>query len=84
MCPTISRNYALQTLTTLNLSNNRIADQGAQHLAGALTVNKVKRRMILHLSLYDPLLRYISDADEPAPCRQYDQCLMFKIDRRHS
>jgi hypothetical protein len=30
-----------QTLTTLDLHNNRIGDDGAQHLAEALNVNQV-------------------------------------------
>ena len=49
---TISRNHLIQTLTTLNLNHNRIADLGAQHLAGALTLNKVGSRMMVALSFY--------------------------------
>jgi hypothetical protein len=34
--------YFLQTLTTLELSSNRIGPQGAEYLAKALEQNKVK------------------------------------------
>jgi hypothetical protein len=41
--PTAS--YFIQTLTTLNLYNNRIGVQGAQHLSDALRHNTVKQRV---------------------------------------
>jgi hypothetical protein len=36
-------NYFPQTLTTLNLGQNQMGDQGAEHLANALQQNKVTR-----------------------------------------
>jgi hypothetical protein len=40
--------YLLQTLTTLKLYNNKIGDQGAEHLANALQQNKVTLLTLSH------------------------------------
>jgi Ran GTPase-activating protein (RanGAP) involved in mRNA processing and transport len=39
--------YFSQALNTLDLSENEIGDQGAQHLANALEQNKVRRLGLL-------------------------------------
>jgi Ran GTPase-activating protein (RanGAP) involved in mRNA processing and transport len=44
-----------QTLTTLNLWNNGIGDQGAKYLSNALKQNTVGQNLIL-LSLSDPTI----------------------------
>ena len=44
--------YFPQTLTTLDLQNNQIGDQGAQHLANALQVNKVTTTFLLITSSF--------------------------------
>jgi hypothetical protein len=40
--------YFSQTLTTLNLSDNEIRDQGGKHLANALEQNKVTQLTLLY------------------------------------
>lgn len=47
----LSVSYFSQTLTTLDLSENEIDDQGAEHLANALAKNKVTRLVVLYFQL---------------------------------
>ncbi len=41
--------YFSQTLTTLNLSDNEIRDEGGQHLANTVEQNKVTHLTLLYL-----------------------------------
>ncbi len=54
-----------QTLTILNLAINEIGDQGAQHLANGLQINKVTTTLLLFLLLITSSFTHFSHRHSP-------------------